>query len=261
MAIGLLNKIKSINYLLGNFHLNEDFLKNICEQLSKLVLANVYLYDNSGNIGCYSMHKNYYCEYNKDFLTSNSMPQEYMDITQTLTSPISNIYDSEPKCTCPGVDSCIYGNRYTSIVPIFYSYEKIGAILLIKYEQPFSDEDQIICEHAFAIISLELARKEIEEIKVNSYEIASANIAFNSLSYTEVMVCKEIFKIINNDEGIIIASEIAYNLYITRSIINNALNKLESAGIIVVKSLGVKGTYIKILNKNILDVLKKAPNN
>lgn len=261
MDIGLLNKIRSINYLLGNFHLNNEFLKTVCAQLSKLVLSNVYLYDNNGNILCYSTHENYYCEYNKDFLTSYSMPQEYMVITQTLTNPLLNIYESEPGCTCPEVNNCIYENRYTSIVPIFFSHEKVGAMLLIKYNEPFNDEDQIVCEHAFAIISLELARKEIEEIKINSYEIASANIAFNSLSYTEVTVCKEIFKIIDNNEGIIIASEIASNLFITRSIINNALNKLESAGIIVVKSLGVKGTFIRILNKNILNILKKAPNN
>lgn len=261
MTLNLLDKIRSINYLLGNFHLNEDFLKSICEELGRLIVSNVYLYDNNGNIVCYSVHNEYYCEYNKGFLTSNSMPKEYMNLTKTLTGPMLNIYDSNPQCTSPEISNCIYDDRYTSIVPIFHSYEKIGAILLIRYNKPFTDEDQIICEHAFAIISLELARREIEEIKANSLEIASANIAFKSLSYSEIMVCREVFSQIKNKEGIIIANDIATDLFITRSIINNALKKLESAGIIVVKSLGVKGTYIKILNKNILINLENAPNN
>ena len=257
MPNDLLNKIKSINNLLENYHLNKDFLKKICEQLSELIISNVYLYDPDGNIVSYSTHENYYCKNNDDYLSSKSMPEKYMKFTETLTNPILNIYDSKPSCTCPDIEECIYKNRYTSMVPVFYSHERIGAILLIKYNEPFGEEDQIICEHAFAIISLEMARKEIEEMKTNSLESESADIAFRSLSFTEMDVARTIFEKIENDEGIIIASKISNELFITRSIINNSLKKLESAGIILVKSLGVKGTYIKILNKQILIKIKQ----
>ena len=42
---------------------------------------------------------------------------------------------------------------------------------------------------------------------------------------------------------------------ITRSVIVNALRKLESAGVIESRSSGMKGTYIKIQNELILDEL------
>ncbi|MDX5324286.1 MAG: GTP-sensing pleiotropic transcriptional regulator CodY, partial [Exiguobacterium sp.] len=48
---------------------------------------------------------------------------------------------------------------------------------------------------------------------------------------------------------------------ITRSVIVNALRKLESAGVIESRSLGMKGTYIKILNDNFLFELQKLKSN
>ena len=54
-----------------------------------------------------------------------------------------------------------------------------------------------------------------------------------------------------------IASKIADKVGITRSVIVNALRKLESAGIIESRSLGMKGTYIKVLNVYLLEELCK----
>ena len=55
---------------------------------------------------------------------------------------------------------------------------------------------------------------------------------------------------LKGSEGVLVASRIADRSGITRSVIVNALRKLESAGIIETRSLGMKGTHIKILNKN-----------
>jgi transcriptional pleiotropic repressor len=53
----------------------------------------------------------------------------------------------------------------------------------------------------------------------------------------------------DQSEGLVVASNIADRAKITRSVISNALRKLESAGVIQTRSLGMKGTYIKILNR------------
>ena len=53
------------------------------------------------------------------------------------------------------------------------------------------------------------------------------------------------------------ASKIADRVGITRSVIVNALRKFESAGVIESKSLGMKGTYIKILNEYLMDEVQK----
>ena len=54
------------------------------------------------------------------------------------------------------------------------------------------------------------------------------------------------------------ASKIANRVGITRSVIVNALRKLESASVIESRSLGMKGTFIKILNNNFLAELEKV---
>ena len=46
----------------------------------------------------------------------------------------------------------------------------------------------------------------------------------------------------------VIASKVADRVGVTRSVIVNALRKLESAGIIESRSLGMKGTFIKVLS-------------
>jgi len=62
---------------------------------------------------------------------------------------------------------------------------------------------------------------------------------------------------LGGDEGLLVASKIADQLGITRSVIVNALRKFESAGVIESRSLGMKGTYIKVLNPYLLEYLAK----
>ena len=57
------------------------------------------------------------------------------------------------------------------------------------------------------------------------------------------------------------SGELADRVGITRSVIVNALRKFESAGVIESRSLGMKGTHIKILNDKLIPELKKVRNN
>ena len=62
---------------------------------------------------------------------------------------------------------------------------------------------------------------------------------------------------LDGTEGILIASKIADRVGITRSVIVNALRKFESADLIETRSLGMKGTFIKIKNEYLLEELNK----
>ena len=57
----------------------------------------------------------------------------------------------------------------------------------------------------------------------------------------------------------LVASKIADRFGITRSVVVNALRKLESAGVIETRSSGMKGTYIKVTNDFIFDEITKQP--
>ena len=78
----------------------------------------------------------------------------------------------------------------------------------------------------------------------------------DSLSFSELKAISNVFKDLNGVEGFLVASKIADRIGISRSVIVNAMRKLESAGIVDSRSLGIKGTYIKIKNLDFLDALK-----
>ena len=67
-----------------------------------------------------------------------------------------------------------------------------------------------------------------------------------------------IFEEMTGKEGILVASKIADRVGITRSVIVNALRKLESAGVIESRSSGMKGTYIKIKNDLIREEIERS---
>ena len=77
------------------------------------------------------------------------------------------------------------------------------------------------------------------------------------MSFSERKAAIAILSALQDTEGLLVASKIADEVKITRSVIVNALRKFESAGVIESKSLGMKGTYIKVLNEYLLDEVQK----
>jgi len=130
--------------------------------------------------------------------------------------------------------------------------------LLEAYE---SDEDDAAKSmvNEIAMPMLNLLNRFEEEKKQDEYRRQQQLIktAINTLSFTELEMVLRIFDALEGGEGVLIAGKIADGLGVTRSIVVSALRKLEGAGIIETRSLGVKGTYIKVLNPLLLGELGK----
>ena len=108
---------------------------------------------------------------------------------------------------------------------------------------------------------MEILREKAEEIEEEARSKAVVQMAISSLSYSELEAIEHIFEELDGKEGLLVASKIADRVGITRSVIVNALRKLESAGVIESRSLGMKGTYIKVLNDKFLIELEKLKSN
>jgi len=104
---------------------------------------------------------------------------------------------------------------------------------------------------------LEILRSQNDIIEEEARKIAVVQLAIGTLSYSELEVVEHIFSELKDTEGLVVASRIAEKVGIARSVIVNALRKFESAGVIEFRSLGMKGTHIKILNDRLIDELKK----
>ncbi len=82
--------------------------------------------------------------------------------------------------------------------------------------------------------------------------LAKVKTALDSLSYSELVAMRNVFQELGGEEGFLVASKVADRIGITRSVIVNAMRKLESAGVVESRSLGMKGTYIKVKNPDFL---------
>ena len=117
----------------------------------------------------------------------------------------------------------------------------------------YSIEDIIVCEYGTTVVGLEMLRSLSEEDAEENRKEKVVRSAFASLSYSEAKAVVHVLDSLEGKEGTIVASRIAEIIGITRSIIVNALKKLESAGIIETRSAGMRGTNIKIINDDVYD--------
>ena len=104
---------------------------------------------------------------------------------------------------------------------------------------------------------MQILYQKSRDIEADVRSTTAVQMAINTLSYSELKAVQAIFDALEGNEGRLTASNIADKIGITRSVIVNALRKLESAGIIESRSLGMKGTYLKVLNARFKDELTK----
>jgi len=131
-------------------------------------------------------------------------------------------------------------------VPILGGSQRLGTLVLKKDGAGFTEDDLVLAEYAATLIGLEMQKKN-----------AMVQMAIGTLSYSELEAIDLVFKELGGNEGFLVASKIADRSRITRSVIVSALRKLESAGVVESRSLGMKGTYIKVLNNKIVSSVEK----
>lgn len=146
--------------------------------------------------------------------------------------------------------------KFATIVPIIGKGERIGTLIVARSTK-YSEEDLILAEYAATVVGMEIIRAKNEEMEQEARNKAIVQMAIGTLSYSEFEAIEHIFNELDGDEGLLVASKIADRVGITRSVIVNALRKFESAGVIESRSLGMKGTYIKVLNNKLFEELDK----
>jgi transcriptional pleiotropic repressor len=140
-------------------------------------------------------------------------------------------------------------------VPIYGAAERLGTLMLVRFAETFRTKDFVLAEYLATLVGIEILHERTKIIEERARERLVVQMAMRALSYSEVESIKHIIKELNAFEGVVIASKVADRVGVTRSVIVNALRKLESAGIIESRSLGMKGTFIKILSPLFIEEL------
>jgi transcriptional pleiotropic repressor len=134
------------------------------------------------------------------------------------------------------------------ITPICISDERLGTLFLYRREDSFSIEDIILIEYSTTVVGLEMMRSVQEESDLEEHKKMNFSSALTTLTPLEQKAVFYVFREMDGKDGTLVTSKLAGKIGITRTVIVNALRKLESAGLIKTKSSGMKGTHIRILN-------------
>ncbi|WP_125153744.1 GTP-sensing pleiotropic transcriptional regulator CodY [Clostridium rectalis] len=253
----LLNKTRKLNKILQKSGTEPVVFEDICKLLSEVLTCNVYILSKKGKILGYDFSTGFECEIVKEkIVPENRFPEFYNNKLLNIHETLANLTNNG-KCVFEEGTSCGVQNKLTTIVPINGNRERLGTLLLARFDDPFTDDDLVLAEYSATIIGLEVLRSKHDEIEEEARKKAVVQLAIGTLSYSELEAVEHIFNELDGSEGLLVASKIADKVGITRSVIVNALRKFESAGVIESRSLGMKGTHIRILNDKLLDELKK----
>ncbi len=254
----LLMKTRTLNKLLQKAAGKPLNFREMAEGLRETMQGNVFVLSRRGKV-LGSAHSIGFPEtwLRHDRTDDMRFPAETNERLLSITETAANI-SSDEEILSP-VEAA-FDNGIVTIVPIIGGGDRLGTLVLSRENQSFGDDDLILAEYGSTIIGMEILRERIEERETEARNKAIVSVAVNSLSFSEMEAVEQIFEELEGKEGLLVASKIADRAGITRSVIVNALRKLESAGVIDTRSLGMKGTYIRILNSQLLLELEHRKN-
>ncbi len=259
--MNLLGKTRRINSMLQAPAGKPVNFKDMAETLSEVIEANVFVVSRKGKVLGYAVNQQIENERMKNMLEERQFPVEYTQNLSNVTETSANMDVNSEHTIFPVEERELFKNGLTTIVPIIGGGERLGTLLLGRVNDQFGDDDLILGEYGATVVGMEILREKGDRIEEEARSKAVVQMAISSLSYSELEAIEHIFEELDGNEGLLVASKIADRVGITRSVIVNALRKLESAGVIESRSLGMKGTYIKVLNTKFLAELEQLKMN
>ena len=252
MSVQLLDKTRKINKLLHNNNSHKVVFNDICDVLSDILASNVMVISKKGKI--------------LGLKNREDIPEIHELIEGKVGSLIDNMLNERLLLVLStkenvNLETLGFAEGYTKkyhaiITPIDVAGERFGTLFIYKSDSQYEIDDIILCEYGATVVGLEMLRSSTEEQADLIRKEQVTKSAISTLTNTEIDAIKHVFSELKmGEEQIIVTSRIADQQGVTRSIIVNALKKLESAGVIDARSSGMKGTKIKVLNDMIFDEL------
>ncbi len=247
MEKDILTNIRKLNWVLQESPKGVFSFDELCNILSDMMGANVYIASRDGKvIGVHYKIK----EDSAAILDPETGLEKF---SKEDNEAMLNLKKTE--ANIKGEDALIYfkdeldtSDKLHTIIPILGGGTRWGTLICTRYAPDFTDEDLVLGEYGATVVGLEIQRRNNIEQEENDRLKSVVQMALGTLSYSEIEAVRQIFNQLDGEEGLLVASKIADRSGITRSVIVNALRKLESAGVIESRSLGMKGTHIKVLN-------------
>ncbi|MBP1968108.1 transcriptional pleiotropic repressor [Virgibacillus natechei] len=253
----LLNRARKINAMLQKSTGKSVNFNDMSATLTDVIRGNVFILSRRGKLLGFAINQEIENERMKTMLEERQFPEEYTEGLFGIRETTANLDIDHPLTVFPVENRELFKSGLTTIVPIIGGGDRLGTLILGRVTDSFNDDDLLLGEYGATVVGMEILQEKTEEIEIEARSKAVVQMAISSLSYSELEAIDHIFEELDGKEGLLVASKIADRVGITRSVIVNALRKLESAGVIESRSLGMKGTFIKVLNDKFLVELEK----
>lgn len=239
----LLEKTRVLSQLVQRGTEQPTDFSNLACTLANLTESNVYIIGGKGELmGTCEIPGLPQPRIGDRVLDENILKNEYLEWLSSFSETV--------------VGTRIAADTLLTVIPVFGGPSRLGTVVLAK-SKSFSTQEVILAEVGATVIGLEILRYLSEQAEKITRKKEAVALALAVLSYSEIEAVKYIFRELEGDEGFVVAIRLADKYMLTRSVIVNALRKLESAGVIQARSLGMKGTYIKVLNEYLFEQLAK----
>ncbi|MBR3306866.1 MAG: GTP-sensing pleiotropic transcriptional regulator CodY [Lachnospiraceae bacterium] len=251
MSISLLDKTRKLSRLLHNNTNSKVAFDDICQVLGENLSSDVMVLSRRGKLlGVYEFEG---VRRLGELLAYEDGVHIDGDLNERFLSILSTQDNVNLMTLGFRTDAADGGGRYHAIAsPIYAGGERLGTLFIFKDKGWYDMDDIILAEYAGTVVGMELLRSHNEEAGESDRQEQVVKGALEALSASEKEAVRYILGKIEGDEALFVTGRVAEEMHIARSVVINAIRKLESAGIIKSRSAGVKGTYIHLLNGYIL---------
>lgn len=255
----LLERTRKINKVLQRFHTVE--YNEVAIVLSNVINANTYIVDVDGKIRGYALQDDFECDLMMDNVVSEGQfPRHYVNWLNKINETSANLRSKSGLCAFvdDSETKCKFNGKNTTIVPIYGVDERIGTLVVARYNEDFTNDDLLLAEYGAAVVGIGMLHERSGKIQEESLKYKAVKTTLKELSVSEEEAIIAIFRALGDNEGTINASQISDdNDLVSRSVIVSVLKKLKVAGIVIPKSQGMKGTHIQIKNEYLLDGIRE----
>lgn len=243
MSVDLLDKTRKINGLLRDNRVSKVAFTDLCQVLGDLLGSTVFVISSKGKVLGMAFS-------GEGSILSGFPSGKGKWIDTKLSKRFLEVLSTKENVNLEtlGIPKEETRDLQALIAPVYIAGKRLGTLFLYRRMQIYGIEDIILTEYSTTVVGLEMMRAVAEETDTANRKQQVVDSVVSILSPLERKAVEFVIRQIDSGEGTIITSRLAKEVGITRTVIVNALKKMESAGLLETKSYGVKGTHIKILD-------------
>ena len=138
----LLEKTRKINRLLQRSE-NVEY-DGISRVLSNVLNANVYITNKKGKIFGYAFVDDFECDLMVDkVINQGEFPKTYVNWLMRMDETNANMRSKTGMCAYSENSRCLFNGKNTTVVPIYGVGERIGTLIIAKYDEEAEQSNQL----------------------------------------------------------------------------------------------------------------------